>query len=100
MLTIGTLAKAASTQVETIRYYVRIGLLAKPARTAGNCRAYGSDHSSRLSFIPRSRDLGLSIEQIRALLNLGDQRDRDCAARLLDPDQCNETHFEVANSQG
>lgn len=80
MLTIGTLAKTAGTKVETIRYYERIGLMPKPARTAGNYRAYGGNHSRRLSFIRRSRDLGFSIEQVRALLNLADQRDRDCAA--------------------
>jgi len=80
MLTIGTLAKAAGTKVETIRYYERIGLMPKPARTAGNYRAYGSDHGARLCFIRRSRDLGFSIQQVRALLDLADQRDRDCAA--------------------
>lgn len=36
------------------------------------------DHSRRLCFIRRSRDLGFSIEQICALLDLADQRDRDC----------------------
>jgi DNA-binding transcriptional MerR regulator len=38
------------------------------------------DHSRRLCFIRRSRDLGFLIEQVRALLDLADQRDRNCAA--------------------
>jgi DNA-binding transcriptional MerR regulator len=80
VLTIGVLAKAADTKVETVRYYERIGLLPIPARTAGNYRAYCEDHSRRLRFIRRSRDLGFSIEQVRALLGLADQRDRDCGA--------------------
>jgi Cu(I)-responsive transcriptional regulator len=80
VLTIGVLAKAADTKVETVRYYERIGLLPKPARTAGNYRAYSDSHRRRLSFIRRSRDLGFSIEQVRALLGLADQRDRDCGA--------------------
>lgn len=39
VLTIGDLSKITGTKVETIRYYERIGLLAAPARTAGNYRA-------------------------------------------------------------
>lgn len=79
-LTIGDLARATQTKVETVRYYERIGLLPAPARTQGNYRSYTSDHLRRLSFVRRSRDLGFTIEQIRALLDLADQRDRSCEA--------------------
>ena len=77
-LTIGDLAKATGTQAETIRYYERIGLLTPPKRTAGNYRLYGKGDVDRLGFVRRSRGLGFSIEEIRALLSLADQRDRDC----------------------
>jgi Cu(I)-responsive transcriptional regulator len=80
MISIGELGKATDTKVETIRYYERIGLLAAPRRTSGNYRAYDSRHLNRLSFIRRSRDLGFSIGQIRALLDLADQKDRRCDA--------------------
>lgn len=76
---IGELAKATATKVETIRYYEQTGLLPAPARTLANYRSYGSDHLARLSFIRRARDLGFSIEQVRALLDLSDDRTRDCA---------------------
>lgn len=76
---IGELAKATETKVETIRYYEQSGLLPSPARTHGNYRNYGPDHLARLSFIRRARDLGFSIEQVRALLDLSDDRARDCA---------------------
>lgn len=76
---IGELAKATGTKVETIRYYEQTGLLAAPARTQGNYRSYGSEHLVRLSFVRRARDLGFSIEQVRALLDLSDDRARDCA---------------------
>jgi Cu(I)-responsive transcriptional regulator len=66
--------------VETVRYYERIGLLPAPARTAGNYRAYGPDHLARLSFVRRARDLGFSIEQVRELLSLADDRGRSCQA--------------------
>lgn len=78
--TIGNLAKVTDTKVETIRYYERIGLLPKPARTTGNYRSYGAPELARLSFIRRSRDLGFSLDQIRALLALSDDRYRDCSA--------------------
>ncbi|GLV23851.1 MerR family transcriptional regulator [Sphingobium sp. TomTYG45] len=76
---IGELAKATATKVETIRYYEQTGLLPPPARTSGNYRSYGADHLARLSFVRRARDLGFSIEQVRALLDLSDDRSRDCA---------------------
>lgn len=80
VLTIGDLAKATGTKVETIRYYERIGLLAAPARTGGNYRAYGDKELGRLSFIRRARDLGFAIEQVRELLSLSDQKKRSCEA--------------------
>jgi Cu(I)-responsive transcriptional regulator len=79
ILTIGALAKRTDTKVETIRYYERINLLPAPARTSGNYRAYDAEHLGRLSFIRRARDLGFSIEQLRELLSLADQRNRSCA---------------------
>ena len=78
-LTIGALAKATGTNIETIRYYERIGLLPKPGRTAGNYRAYNAAQLARLSFVRRSRDLGFSIEAVRDLLRLNGQNRRDCA---------------------
>jgi Cu(I)-responsive transcriptional regulator len=79
-LGIGDLAKATGTKVVTIRYYEQIGLMPAPDRTSGNYRAYSGDHLARLSFVRRARDLGFSIEQIKALLSLADQRDRSCDA--------------------
>jgi Cu(I)-responsive transcriptional regulator len=77
-MNIGELARASDTKVETIRYYERIGLLPAPPRTAGNYRDYSAAHASRLSFTRRARDLGFSIEQIRVLLGLADQKQRSC----------------------
>jgi len=76
LLSIGALSKATGTKVETIRWYERVGMLPAPARTASNYRAYGAAHLERLSFIRRSRDLGFSLEQIRALLNLAEDREK------------------------
>jgi DNA-binding transcriptional MerR regulator len=77
---IGALAEATDAKVETVRYYERIGLLPEPERTTGNYRAYTGDHLARLSFIRRARDLGFTLDQVRALLGLADNKTNDCCA--------------------
>jgi len=77
-LSIGHLARTTDTKVETIRWYEKIGLIAPPARTGGNYRAYAPDALARLSFIRRARDLGFSLDQVRALLGLAVERERSC----------------------
>ena len=79
-MTIGELARVTGTNPETIRYYERIGLLPAPARTASNYRSYGAADLGRLSFIRRARALGFSTEQVSALLDLAERRDRSCDA--------------------
>ncbi len=78
-LTIGQLAAAAGVNVETVRYYERIKLMPPPARTASGYRAYEEGHIRRLAFIRRARELGFSIEQIRALLALAEPSRISCA---------------------
>lgn len=77
---IGELASATGTKVETVRYYEKIGLLPPPARTSANYRAYDHDHLARLSFIRRARDLGFTLEAVRELLTLSDDKDQSCDA--------------------
>lgn len=77
---IGELGQATATKVETVRYYEKIGLLPPPARTGGNYRAYGADHLARLSFIRRARDLGFTLEAVRELLTLSDDKAQSCDA--------------------
>lgn len=77
---IGDLARETGTAVETVRYYEKIGLLPLPLRADNNYRCYSEGHLRRLSFVRRARDLGFSLDQIRELLNLADDRDRSCAA--------------------
>ena len=76
---IGELSRATGTNIETIRYYERIGLLPEPDRTAANYRSYGDPHRARLTFVRHSRDLGFAIEEIRSLLDLSDDPARDCS---------------------
>ena len=78
-IAIGALSKHTGTNIETIRYYERVGLLPAPARSSGGYRLYGTDQLKRLSFIRRARALGFSVAEVRTLLTLADQRRRPCA---------------------
>ncbi|WP_417475417.1 MerR family transcriptional regulator [Leisingera sp.] len=79
MFSIGQLSKATGVKVPTIRYYEEIGLLPQPGRNAGNQRRYGQDGMDALGFIKHARDLGFSLEDIRALMGLDGQLGEDCA---------------------
>lgn len=99
-LNIGALARATGTKVETIRWYERVGLLPAPARSAGNYRTYGEAHLGRLSFIRRARDLGFSLEQIRALLDLAEDRERSCdAVDVIAREHLDEVDRKIADLQ-
>lgn len=78
VLSIGTLSRRTGCNVETIRYYERIGLIPPPPRTAGGHRSYGIAHERRLVFVRRCRELGFSIGEIRVLLLLVDGGDYTC----------------------
>ena len=82
-LAIGSLSKRTGCNVETIRYYERVGLLLAPARSPGGYRLYGDRHLKRLTFIRRARSLGFSIDEVRTLLKLADERRRPCAEVLV-----------------
>jgi DNA-binding transcriptional MerR regulator len=76
--TIGRLAEATATKVQTIRYYETIGLLAPFTRTEGGHRLYDTEDKKRLTFIRHARELGFSIDAIRELLSLSDNPDTSC----------------------
>jgi len=75
----GELATKTGCNIETIRYYEKIGLLNDPPRTESGYRIYGVAHQQRLRFILRGRELGFSIEQLRELLTLVDGGSYTCA---------------------
>jgi len=81
-MTIGALAKAGGVNVETIRYYQRRGLLAEPERPAGSVRRYGPEAAGRLAFIWRAQELGFTLEEVRALLELAETPNCRGARRL------------------
>ena len=77
-LQIGELSRLSGVNIETIRYYERIRMLPPPPRTASGRRVYGSTGLRTLVFIRRSRELGFSLDRIRALLRLGGPGKASC----------------------
>lgn len=75
---IGILSERSGVNIETIRYYERADLLPKPQRSAAGYRLYRTIDSDRLCFIRRARDLGFSLDEVRRLLDLADQKSRSC----------------------
>lgn len=75
---IGDVAGATRTQVATIRFYEREGLLPVPKRSGSNYRVYGDAHVERLSFIRHCRALDMSLDEIRVLLHAKDSPGRTC----------------------
>jgi len=73
------LARRTGSNLETVRYYEKVGLLPEPPRTAGGYRSYDTTHERHLRFVLRARELGFSLDEIRALLRLVDKRDQPCA---------------------
>ena len=79
-LTIGAVSRQTGVNVETIRYYERIGLLPCPQRSNSGYRVFRRGDVTRLSFVRRARDLGFSLDQVKALLGLAHGRRRSCRA--------------------
>lgn len=79
MLTIGQLAKEAGVGVETIRFYEREGLLAKPRRSPSGYRQYPPGAVARVQFLRRAQWLGFTLRDAQELLDLRDNPDADRA---------------------
>ena len=77
-MAIGELSRRTGCTIETIRYYERIDLLPVPARR-GRYRHYGPEDVGRLAFVRRARELGFTLEEVRALLLLSASGQNACA---------------------
>jgi MerR family transcriptional regulator, mercuric resistance operon regulatory protein len=97
-LPIGELSKQSSVNIETIRYYEKIGVMPAPHRSANGYRVYSADHLNRLNFVRRSRQLGFSLDEIRGLLRLVDGDAYTCAqVRELTLDHLVEIRRKIAD---
>jgi MerR family transcriptional regulator, copper efflux regulator len=79
-LTIGEVAKRAAVHIETLRYYERQGLMARPPRSRSNYRMYSEETVRRVQFIKRAQQLGFSLKEIQELLALRAAPQAQCVA--------------------
>lgn len=75
---IGSVARESGIPIKTIRYYEELGLLKTTGRTEGGYRLFSADVFVRLNFIKRAQNLGMSLAEIRELLDVHDQGDLPC----------------------
>jgi DNA-binding transcriptional MerR regulator len=69
-LTIGEVAQRTGLPVKRIHYYERRGLLEPARRSEAGYRLYGAEEVARLEFVQRAKLLGLTLEEIRELVEL------------------------------
>lgn len=79
MYRIGELAKQTGVSPDTLRFYERIGLVHPIARSEGGYRLYGVEAIRRLNFIKQAQALGLTLEEIRAVLEVMEEGRPPCA---------------------
>lgn len=77
-IAIGELSRRTGVNIETIRYFERVGVLATPPRTGGGRRVYAPDHVRALGFIRRARELGFTPAEVRAIISLGGPAQASC----------------------
>ena len=95
---IGALASGSGVNIETIRYYEKIGVMPKPGRSAGGYRLYTAEHLKRLTFIRRGRELGFTLGELRGLLRLVDGHAYTCAeVRALTLDHVADIRRKIAD---
>lgn len=95
---IGSLSERSGVNVETIRYYEKIGVMPIPARTGAGYRIYSLDHLRRLHFVRRGRELGFSLDELRGLLHLVDGHSFTCAqVQALTVEHLNDIRQKIAD---
>ncbi|OYD87436.1 heavy metal-responsive transcriptional regulator [Nostoc sp. 'Peltigera membranacea cyanobiont' 213] len=78
LLLIGQVTDISGIPIRTIRYYESLGLLKSSRRTEGGFRQFSLDVLTRLAFIKRAQNLGLSLEEIGNILQVYDQGQAPC----------------------
>ena len=80
---IGELAQKAEVNIDTVRYYERQGLLPEPQRLRSGYRQSQLGDVSRLRFVRRGQAVGSQLPEIRYLLELSRQREKDMAGMKI-----------------
>ena len=86
----GELARESGVSTDTLRHYERVGVLAKPKRTASGYRQYPSEAVKRVRLVRRALEIGFTLEELAEILRVRDSGGAPCkkvrslAARKLD----------------
>ncbi len=83
---IGELASSKSVSTATVRYYEEIGLLDPPMRTPSGYRDYDESAASTLGFVRSAQNAGLSLDEIKTILDISNRGDSPCGhvSQLID----------------
>jgi MerR family mercuric resistance operon transcriptional regulator len=83
-MTIGSLAKAAGVNVETIRYYQRLGLIQEPRKPHKGQRQYSGQTIVEMAFVRRAQQLGFTLAEVKELLHLASPASRAGVRRIAE----------------
>lgn len=86
-LKIGQVAKKTGVTAKALRLYERLELLPAPGRSQSGYRLYSEEHLQRVGFIKKAKHLGLSLDEIKDILDLRKQRQTACVHVLALLDQ-------------
>ena len=78
-MTIGQLAKKTGLNVQTVRYYERIGLIEKPDTNEAGYRIYPEKAAEVLRFIKHAKEIGFSLKQISEIFSIDNDKNNTCA---------------------
>ncbi len=98
-VTIGELARQSGCNIETIRYYERIGLVPRASRSAGRYRLYDGDDIARLQFVRRARELGFTLDEVRKLFELSSRGPSHTEVRQLAASHLADVRSRIADLQ-
>ncbi|MDQ0339062.1 MerR family mercuric resistance operon transcriptional regulator [Caldalkalibacillus uzonensis] len=74
-LTIGQVAKRSNVNLETVRYYERLGLIKEPPRTEAGYRMFPADVVDKIKFIKRAQELGFTLSEIKKLIRIAENEE-------------------------
>lgn len=70
MFQIGELAKRCGVTADTLRFYEKNNLIAPASRSESGYRLYDENNQKQVTFILKSKALGLSLDEIKELLEI------------------------------
>jgi DNA-binding transcriptional MerR regulator len=78
MLRAGELASACGVSTDTLRHYERVGVLARPQRTAAGYRQYPADAVARVRMVRRALALGFSLAELARIFRVRERGGAPC----------------------